>query len=87
MKSVYTHPSKHKPRSLGVEPTQIEAAINHRVVNQIHILCGVGGGVTVNPNKFVQVSEIKTDTYGLMKSDRTSSAPKKDAGRERWWWD
>jgi hypothetical protein len=72
---------------VAAEPKQIEAAINHRVVNKIHILCGVGGGVTVNPNKFVQASEIKTDTYGLLKADRGGAAPKKDAPRERWWWD
>ncbi|MCC7083720.1 MAG: DUF1598 domain-containing protein [Pirellulales bacterium] len=72
---------------VATEPKHIEAAINHRIVNKIHILCGVGGGVTVNPNKFVQASEIKTDTYGLLKADRGGAAPKKGAGREQWWWD
>jgi hypothetical protein len=72
---------------LGPAPTQIEPAINHRIINRVHILCGVGGGVSVDPRKFVAASAIETDTYGLMKSERAGAAPKKDAGRERWWWD
>jgi hypothetical protein len=72
---------------LAAEPKQIEAAINHRVVNKIHILCGVGGGVRVDPRSFVEASAMKTDAYGLLTSERLGAAPKKDVGRECWWWD
>jgi hypothetical protein len=71
---------------LGPAPQSVESVINHRVINDRHIVAGVSGGVRAEPAKFVSREAIVTDKYGALKAKR-SVAEKKDLPLEAWWWD
>jgi hypothetical protein len=71
---------------LGPAPEKVETVINHRVVNQIHILTGVSGGVMVQPASLVAPGALETDTRGQLTYQRTNASPG-DLSREPWWWD
>jgi hypothetical protein len=71
---------------LGVAPTLVDTVINHRMLDRTHIVAGVSGGVSVDARGLVQRTAIKVDNYGLMKANRTASAPK-NLPRNAWWWD
>ena len=73
------------PVRLAAVPKQVETVMNHRLVEQKHIIVGVSGGVSFDANSLVQAQAIKADEYGLMSSDRASATP--NAAREIWWWD
>ncbi len=76
---VYTVP-------LGPAPRTVETVINHRVVNKVHILAGVSGGVHADPWKFVATRAVKADDSGKLKTSRSSARPG-TLPVERWWWD
>jgi hypothetical protein len=44
------------------------------------------GGVRVETRGLAAREAVKTDTYGLMATERTTSAPK-TLPRHSWWWD
>lgn len=67
--------------ALREPPGEVESIVGHRVFNRRVTVAGVSGGVTANVTSLV--SAIKSDTYGLMKADRTSSKP----SSKQWWWD
>ena len=71
---------------LGPAPTEVESVINHRVIGGKHVVAGVSGGVTVAPRALVEKEAIQTDEYGLVKVERSGSAPK-GLPRGAWWWD
>jgi hypothetical protein len=71
---------------LGPAPRTVETVINHRVVNKIHILAGVSGGVQVDPWKYVAPGAVKADTSGKLKTELGSARPgSRPSGA--WWWD
>jgi hypothetical protein len=72
--------------ALGAAPKSVETVINHRVVNRVHIIVGVSGGVRIDPAKFVQPEAIEIDRYGLLEANRHSAQPR-PMPREHWWWD
>ncbi|MBI3839095.1 MAG: DUF1598 domain-containing protein [Planctomycetia bacterium] len=71
---------------LGPAPQSVETIINHRVVNQTHIIVGVSGGVRVEPWIFVKGDAIETDSYGKLGAERKTAAAK-NLPLEAWWWD
>jgi hypothetical protein len=71
---------------LDVAPTKVDSIINHRIINGNQLIAGVSGGVTVDARSLTAVSAVKTDDYGLLKSERKASAPK-NLPRNAWWWD
>ena len=76
------------PVELGSAPKETDTIVNHRVFGGKHIVAGVSGGVSVDARSLVQTNSIKTDTYGLLKANRTGSAPKqKQLPANAWWWD
>jgi len=72
--------------TLGAAPTEVDSVINHRLIGGKHLVAGVSGGVTVEPRALVAAAAIKTDSYGLLKVERTGSTPK-SLPRNAWWWD
>jgi hypothetical protein len=58
--------------------------INHKVLAGRHIIAGVSGGVSVQPKQLVSL--IKSDDYGVMKAERSGSAPD-NLKSNVWWWD
>ncbi len=74
------------PIGLGPAPRSVETVINHRIVNQKHVVVGVSGGVHVEPWSFVQGAAIAVDTYGALGAQRTNSAVE-ELPLEAWWWD
>jgi hypothetical protein len=71
---------------LDVAPTKVDSVINHRVIDGKHLVAGVSGGVTVDARSLVEKKAVKTDEYGLLKSERSVSTPK-NLPRHAWWWD
>ncbi len=59
--------------------------INYRIVNHIHIVAGVSGGVRVHPAALVRREAIEIDRAGYLRKQR-SAAAKNHAGDD-WWWD
>lgn len=67
-------------------PTKVDSVINHRIIDGKHLVAGVSGGVTVDARPLATVAAVKTDDYGLLKTDRNASRPKQ-LPRNAWWWD
>ncbi len=74
------------PVELGAAPTQVETVVNHRVVNGVHILAGISGGVRVAPASLVVRQAMEIDNYGAL-TDRRSAAVAKEGPADMWWWD
>lgn len=71
---------------LAAAPEVVESVINHRVINRVHVIAGVSGGVSVDARPLVKPSAIKLDTYGKVGASQTLSKPK-DLPSDAWWWD
>jgi hypothetical protein len=77
--------SKQYPVNQGIAPSSVETVINHRVVNRVHVLAAVSGGVSVDPAPMVSHDAIQVDRQGRLQSAyRLTPAP---PARDRWWWD
>ena len=53
------------PVGLRPAPKTVETVINHRVINQVHIIAGVSGGVHVDPWHSVTAEAIQVDKAAL----------------------
>jgi hypothetical protein len=72
--------------SAGHAPTAVETVVNHRVVNKIHVLAAVSGGVSIDPAPLVRSAAVELDRHGaLINTYRLAPAPA--AANDRWWWD
>jgi hypothetical protein len=72
---------------LGVAATEVETVINHRVIDRVHVVAGVSGGVTVRTQKFVKPGAIKTVAPGPLHAARDDSPLPQDLPWDAWWWD
>jgi hypothetical protein len=72
--------------ALGSAPTEVESVMNHRIIGGRHVVAAVSGGVRVEADALATREAVKTDTYGLMSSERGASKPK-EMVRRAWWWD
>lgn len=70
----------------GQAPQEVDSVINHRVVNRVHILAAVSGGVNVDCRSLVKAEAIEQDRQGALGSERVRSAPERVA-HASWWWD
>ena len=73
------------PVALRPAPKTVETVINHRVVNQTHILAGVSGGVHVDPWPSVSANAVRVDKVELPREHHYGTPPATDLGT--WWWD
>lgn len=71
---------------LAASPEQVETVINHRVINQVHIVAGVSGGVRVDPSPLVAREAIELDYDGRLDAQRRDVAAQ-TLPPEAWWWD
>jgi hypothetical protein len=72
---------------LGPAPREVETVINHRVINRVHVVAGVSGGVTVRTRSLVEGGAIKIDTYGRLDAERGAGKLPPELPRNAWWWD
>jgi len=72
--------------TLGPAPRTVETVVNHRVINRVHVIAGVSGGVSVDPWSYVEPSAVKIDDYGALKAQRKTSVPT-NLAKNAWWWD
>ena len=70
----------------GPAPTEVETVLNHRIINQKHIVAGVSGGVSADARPYVQKPAIAIDSYGALQAGRIASTPS-DLPGDAWWWD
>jgi hypothetical protein len=71
---------------LGEAPKEVDTVINYRIVNHVHILAGVSGGVKVQPAPLVDRQAIQLDRQGGLSKERTGAVPANRSGGN-WWWD
>jgi hypothetical protein len=74
------------PVQLATAPREVETVINHRVINRKHIVAGVSGGVSVDPNSLVARDAIEIDTYGDLEAEAIG-AKRANLPKDVWWWD
>jgi len=68
-----------------VVPSEVETVINHRVINQRHIIAGISGGVWVDARKTLN---IQTSTkQRATKMERLRKPLVAARGEDVWWWD
>lgn len=74
------------PVSAGNVPESVDTVINHRVINRIHVVAAVSGGVQANPWQWAKPAAIATERRGSLNSERVRSTPHA-VPRRGWWWD
>ncbi|MCA9246053.1 MAG: DUF1598 domain-containing protein [Planctomycetales bacterium] len=70
----------------GHAPKEVDTVINSRVINRVHIVAGVSGGVSANISPLVRDSAIEVDRYGRLTAEHKATAAGQQP-RDRWWWD
>lgn len=70
---------------LGPAPREVDTVINHRVVNRVHVVAGVSGGVRIDPGPLVASSAVQADPSGELR--RSRGAAPKPMPVDVWWWD
>ncbi len=73
------------PVALRPAPKTVETVINHRVVNQTHIIAGVSGGVSVNPWRSVSADSVQVDKAELPREHGYGTPQVLPVSA--WWWD
>jgi hypothetical protein len=71
---------------LGPAPRAVETVINHRIINDKHIVVGVSGGVHVELGPLVRHDAIEVDAYGKLDAQRKNAALD-ELPVTAWWWD
>jgi len=78
------------PQAYPVEdrpaPTKVETVINHRIINRVHVVAGVSGGVSVNAAAMISAAHQTPDADQSLQRRLNNSQPPAAQG-ERWWWD
>jgi hypothetical protein len=79
------------PKAYAVErgpaPKEVDSVMNHRVINGIHVVAGVSGGVSVHPTSLVTSNSMEVDQSRKLSGQQSYSAPKPQLGTDAWWWD
>ena len=73
--------------SYSPAPRSVESVINHRVINQKHVVAGVSGGVHVDPWTYVSGAAVQVDKYGALDAEQKAGAAPKQLPPGAWWWD
>jgi hypothetical protein len=77
---------EYRPR-LDIAPQWVDSVMNHRVVNRVHVLVGVSGGVRADPWSLVQAEKHDTTHAAGLTNGRRYSLEQRPAERTAWWWD
>jgi hypothetical protein len=70
-------------------PREVPSVVNHRVINRKHVIAGVSGGITADPQSFVRPASIQVVTQSTeFDADYQRSSPdtRWQVGGS-WWWD
>ena len=70
----------------GPAPQTVDTVINHRVVNRVHVLAAVSGGVSADCRSLVKAGAIQVDKQGTLASQHGHSQ-REQASQANWWWD
>ncbi|MCC9609474.1 DUF1598 domain-containing protein [Blastopirellula sp. JC732] len=77
---------RYRPERLLVAK-EVETIMNHRVIDNKHIIAGVSGGVRVDASEMMKDENFKQDEYGLLDADLKGSVTPKNLAPAGWWWD
>ncbi|PQO45123.1 DUF1598 domain-containing protein [Blastopirellula marina] len=77
---------RYRPERLLVAK-EVETIMNHRLIDNKHIIAGVSGGVRVDVSQFLTDENIKNDEYGVLDADLKGSVTPAKLPAEAWWWD
>ena len=65
----------------------VRTVVNHRIINRVHIVAGVSGGISVNTQNLVSSNGfVSNATHQLLDANHHAATPQTSAP-ERWWWD
>jgi len=67
---------------LGEPIAKVDSVVNHRLINHVHIVAGVSGGVRVDPAGLVSRQAMQTQPTAARKPAAIAQVP-----AEVWWWD
>jgi len=79
-------PEGDYPLRFGAAPKEVETVINHRVINRVHVIAGVSGGVRVDPGPLVSEGALQSDPDGRLQRQRAEQQAQSLPG-DVWWWD
>ena len=74
------------PLPRGQTPQEVDTVINHRVVNRVHVLAAISGGVSADCSSLVKADAIRADAKGTLASRRGHAKPD-EVPHANWWWD
>lgn len=75
----------YAPR-LGAAPKEVDTVINHRVIDRVHVIAGVSGGVRVDPGPLASEGALQSDSDSrLDRQHAEQQAP--SLPPDAWWWD
>ena len=72
---------------IGPAPKEVETVINHRVINRVHVVAGVSGGVTVRTGELLKGGAIKVGSHVALEEGRREGRVPPDLPQDAWWWD
>ncbi len=71
---------------LGAAPKEVDTVVNHRVINRVHVIAGVSGGVRVDPVPLASEGALQSDADGRLERRRAEQQAR-SLPRDAWWWD
>jgi hypothetical protein len=79
-------PNRYAVRT-GPAPKEVETVINHRVINRVHVVAGVSGGVTVRTGELLEGGAIKVGRFVALEEGRREGKTPDNLPPGAWWWD
>jgi hypothetical protein len=71
---------------LGSAPQKVDSVVNCRVINDIHVVAGVSGGVRVHAGPLVDRQAIEVESNDVLGQQRSAAVPKQ-LPPGAWWWE
>jgi hypothetical protein len=71
---------------LGAAPQKVDSVVNYRLINEVHVVAGVSGGVRVQTAPLVNRQAIQVESGDALGSQRSAALPKQ-LPQGVWWWD
>jgi len=67
-------------------PQKVDTVVNHRIINNVHVVGAVSGGVRVEPQEVVKQISVEQENRGAVWAARYSGI-RGPRPKEVWWWD
>lgn len=76
------------PVELAQAPKEVDTVMNYRIINRVHILAGVSGGVSIWPATLVSRRTMGVENDSEIENQRSAAAANgRNLANGGWWWD